>query len=358
MNVRKALGSRFRGWFPQKPKMSPSVSIIRSTNVNVKPGRWVPLPSVSGLLLIVAALLSIYFGSIFIRSYESNYNVYYAGLPIAILHLVASGIELFSAALLLIRKHTSIALACMVIVFLLGLSIPLIGMLDQPTTGGPPFFLFRHLLSPTMWLNGLFLGSPMIAFSAAGLIIVGLDRRRQHGTLGISAPTASATMAFFWSIIAATNVIQTNGLANLFQTSWLVHLSLLAQFAWLLGGVALGIALGVVITRSQLKHLPNETKIHSRLSGWLLALGTAVSVILLFAGFLSLDLQADFQYGLLDGIFGCVAAVFVTRAALFLSFEKRQSVWVRQNGLETFTVPKEAAYESKVDALHNQYKYD
>ncbi len=230
MTVKRSLSSRVRGWFPQDPK----VGIIRSTNTNnLKLGRWVPLPSISGLLLIVAALLSIYFGSIYLNSYtDSNWHVYYAGLPISVLNLTACGLELLAAALLLTRRHTSMAVASMVTVLLLGLSIPLINMLDQPTISGPPFFLFLHLVEPSMWLSGLFWGSSMIAFSTAGLIIVALDRRRQQGTPGISAAATAGALAVFWSIIAAANVIQTNGLANLFATSWLVHLGLPEQFAW------------------------------------------------------------------------------------------------------------------------------
>jgi hypothetical protein len=339
MNSAKSLGDRIRGWFPQEPK----ISIIRSTNINLKQGRWVPLPSISGILLIVAALLSIYFGLIFSNGYtDSNWHVYYAGLPISVLHWVACGLELFSAALLITRRHTSIAVASMVTVLLLGLSIPLINILDQPTTSGPGYFLFLNLSSPIMWQNGLFLASPMIGFSIAGLIIVGLDRRRLQGTWGFSASVTAAALAVFWSILAAANIIQTNGLANLSQTNWLVHLSLPEQFAWLFVGAGLGAAISVGIARLQLSRLTRETKNHSRLRGWLLAIGVAVAVVVLLTGFLSLGLQADIQYGLLDAIFGCIAAVFVTRAALFLAFEKRQSVWVRQNGMETFTVAKEA----------------
>ena len=192
-----------------------------------------------------------------------------------------------------------------------------------------------------MWLNGLFLGSSMIAFSAAGLIIVALDRRRIPGTPGISAAATAGALAVFWSIIAAVNVIQTNGLANLIATSWLVLLTLPQQLAWLFGGVVLGAALGLAITRTQLNRLPKQTKMHSRIRGWLPAVGAAVAVILLFTGLLSLNLPADIQYGLLNGIFGGIAAVFVARSALFLAFEKRHGIWIRQNGLETFTVPKE-----------------
>jgi hypothetical protein len=338
MKALKSLENRLRGWFPQEPK----VSIIRSTNI-LKQGRWVPLPSISGILLIVAALLSIYFGLIFSNGYtDSNWHVYYAGLPISVLHWVACGLELFSAALLITRRHTSIAVASMVTVLLLGLSIPLINMLDQPTTSGPGYFLFLNLSSPIMWQNGLFLASPMIGFSVAGLIIVGLDRRKLQGTWGFSASVTAAALAVFWSILAAANIIQTNGLANLSQTNWLVHLSLPEQFAWLFVGAGLGAAISVGIARLQLSRLTRETKNHSRLRGWLLAIGVAVAVVVLLTGFLSLGLQADIQYGLLDAIFGCIAAVFVTRAALFLAFEKRQSVWVRQNSMETFTVAKEA----------------
>ena len=330
------------------PPEDPTVNrnIIRTTNNNIKPGRQVPLPSISGLLLIVAALVSVWFGSLFINTYtDSNWHVYFAGLPISVLNLVACGLELFAATLLLIRRHTSIAVASMVTVLLLGLSIPLINMLDQPTTSGPSYFLFRHLVDPSMWLNGLFWGSSMVAFSVAGLIIVALDRRRIQGTPGISATVAAATLALFWSIIAAVNIIQTNGLANLIATSWLVHLTLPQQFAWLLSGVALGAALGLVITRLQLNRLPKQTKIHSRLRGWLPAVGAAVALVLLFTGLLSLNLTADIQYGLLNGIFGGIAAVFAGRAALFLAFERRQGIWVRQNGLETFTAPKETTPE-------------
>ncbi len=82
--------------------------------------------------------------------------------------------------------------------------------------------------------------------------------------------------------------------------------------------------------------------------GWLLAIVSAVAVILLFTGFLTLDLQADIQYGVLDGVFGCVAAAFVVRTALFLTYEKRRGLWIRQNGLETFIVPKENSLENGV----------
>ncbi len=331
------------GWFPQDSK----VGIVRSINANLKPGRWVPLPFISGLLLIAAALLSIYFGSIFVNSYNSTRYVYYAGLPIAVLHLAALGLELVAATLLLIRKRSTIAVASMVIVLLLGLSIPLINMLDQPNVSGPAFFLFHLLLDPATWLNGLFLGSPMIAFSAAGLIIIALDRRRIQATPGISAPTAAATFAVFWSIIAAANIIQTNALANLLQTSWVIHLSLTAQFAWLLGGAALGAVIGVVVTRLQLNRLRKATKRQSCLRGWLPAIGAVAAVILLFTGFLSLELPADTQYGLLSGVFGSIAAVLVARTALFLSYEKRRDTLIRQNGLMIFLFPKESAYEIK-----------
>jgi hypothetical protein len=177
MNVKKGLQNRARGWFPQEP----AIGIIKSTNVRAKPSRGVVLPlKISGALMIVAALLSFCFGILLLSTYQASIEYYntanfYAALHVGILNLLAFGLGLFSGALLLIRKHVALSVTILVVVLAFGLASPLI------------FYAEGY-----MWENGLFLGSPMIAFSTAAIILAGLNYRKFKQSISANARENSA----------------------------------------------------------------------------------------------------------------------------------------------------------------------
>jgi hypothetical protein len=163
MGAVENLENRIRGWVPKEP----ATGIIKTANVNAKSGRWNAFPVVvSGALMIVASLLSFCFGILLLSAYQASVEYYntanfYPALHVGILNLLAFVLGLFSGVLLLIRKHIIVSITSMVVVLTFGFASPLI------------FYAEGY-----MWENGLFLGSPMIAFSIATLVILGLNYRK------------------------------------------------------------------------------------------------------------------------------------------------------------------------------------
>ena len=162
-----------RGWFPQEL----AVGIIKSVNVNVKPTPWSAIIFLtSGVLLIIAAGVSAYFGFNLLTNYRTSLAngryvpTDYASLYVGLLSFVAFGLDLFAAMLLLFRKNTALAETLAAIVLACGLASP---------------WIFTYFHSPLVYmyygaflLNGLFVSSPMIAFSLIALILVRLNRKK------------------------------------------------------------------------------------------------------------------------------------------------------------------------------------
>ena len=163
MITKKDLENRIRGWFPQEPK----VGIIKSTNLNMKSGKYSPLPFLaSGALMILAAALSAYFGFSLLNSYQASVAYYhvatsYMELYVGLLNFAAIGLDLFAAALLLLRKYVVLAEVLVGVVLAFGLASPLI-------------FTIEGYLP----IGGLIFGLPMIAFSIVTLILLRLNNAK------------------------------------------------------------------------------------------------------------------------------------------------------------------------------------
>ena len=164
--------NRLRGWFPQEPAMG----IIKSVNVNVKPTWLATLPFLaSGALMIIAAVLSAYFGFNLLLDYQATINRYnvqtdYASLYIGLLSIVAFGLDLFAGMLLLLKKHLVIAETLAAVVLACGLASPWIVLYFH----SPLIYIYWE----KFLLQGLIASSPMIAFSLVTLILVRLSRKK------------------------------------------------------------------------------------------------------------------------------------------------------------------------------------
>ena len=197
MNVTRTLEARIRGWFPQEPAMG----ITKSANVNMKPTWSVALPFLaSGVLMIIAAVVSAYFGLTLLNDLvvsvgAKHFHVDFARLYVGVLSLVSFGLDLFAALLLLLRKYVVLAEVLAVIVLACGLASP---------------WIFTYFHSPlvymyyeTVLLNGLFVSSPMIAFSLATLILVRLNRKKLKQDVNMRWTALSFTVSGALMIIAS-----------------------------------------------------------------------------------------------------------------------------------------------------------
>lgn len=147
---------------------------------------------IGGALMILAAVVSAYLGFNLLTSYRTSlYNGRfvspdYAGLYVGLLNLVAFGLDLFAALLLLLRKYVSLAEALVGIVLAGGLAAS---------------WIFTYYHSPFIYmyygqflLQGLFVVTLMTVFSIATLIIIRLNRKKlkqdtnTNTAMGIQAP--------------------------------------------------------------------------------------------------------------------------------------------------------------------------
>jgi hypothetical protein len=160
-NVKK----QTRGWLPKEP----TVSFTESTKGVEKPSWRITVPFWAPGLIIVTSLISALFGATLVSLYIipipqgpgiSDVHVFYSGLYIGILSVVASVLGLSSGFLLLARKYIAIAVTSIVIVFSFGLAT-----LWLPTIDGQP------------WYTGSIVASPMIA-SMVALTKLGIDYRK------------------------------------------------------------------------------------------------------------------------------------------------------------------------------------
>jgi hypothetical protein len=130
---------------------------------------------ISGILMIIASIVSIYLGVLLLNSYNSSvahaYYIYYSSLYVGILNLIAFPLELISGAVLLTKK-VRLSVIIVVAVLIIGLASPLI-------------LHFEGYL----WETGLLFGSPMIVFSAIALALAFLGHRSRSQVTAKSIDT-------------------------------------------------------------------------------------------------------------------------------------------------------------------------
>ena len=117
--------------------------------------------------MIIAAVLSAYFGFNLLLDYQATVNRYnvqtdYASLYIGLLSIAAFGLDLFAGMLLLLKKHLVIAETLTAIVLACGLASPWIVLYFH----SPLVYIYWQ----TFALQGLMTSSPMIAFSLVTLV--------------------------------------------------------------------------------------------------------------------------------------------------------------------------------------------
>ncbi len=191
MNTKKSLQAQFRGWFPQEPQLpkhlkikleshrrdwfpkDPLIASIKTTD-DEKFNRWALCPFLTpGALMILSAMLSTLFGLLMVFSYlyyvfaSSSITTYTALYPV-ILSVGAFILDYLSGILLLANRSIVKAAACIVVVFSFGMAILVIPSLLEGWGWGSLYVV---------------VSSPMIALSAASLILVGLNYRKLKNSL-------------------------------------------------------------------------------------------------------------------------------------------------------------------------------
>ena len=147
-----------------------------SANDKAKVSWRTALPiSIACALMILASILSAYFGFNLLLDYRASFADYhiqidYASLYGGILNLVAFGLDLFISMLLLLRKHVALAEVLTSTVLAVGLATPFIFTYYYPSHIYMNYEIF--------WLKGLLAGLPTLAFSVPTLILTWLSRRK------------------------------------------------------------------------------------------------------------------------------------------------------------------------------------
>lgn len=189
MTFKKSLENRIRGWFPQEPKMG----VTRTSNINMEPTWRVSAPFLaSGVLLIVAAALSAFFGFYLLASYRNSMlnsrfvSTDIPGLFLGIFNFIAFGVDLFAAMLLLLRRHVGLAVILLGVVLAFGISAPFVTNFVNQThisiIDYPKFIVLQEVI----WsgLLGLLPALPMIAFSIPALIVTWRSQRKRQESFG------------------------------------------------------------------------------------------------------------------------------------------------------------------------------
>jgi hypothetical protein len=187
MNTKKTLGARIRGWFPQDPLMSN----IKGVNVGMKPTSGIRLPFLTaGALMILAAVLSAYFGFNLLINYQKSQVEYYqyltdyASLLTGLLNILALSIDLIAASLLLSRKRIIFAKFLVIQVLAFGFAAPLISRLTAPIIyANNPATTYMYY--GTYWLKGVLASLPMLAFSIPALVLIQRNSQKLKQDIGL-----------------------------------------------------------------------------------------------------------------------------------------------------------------------------
>jgi hypothetical protein len=187
MEIRKPLKT-LRGWFPQEPTLpkhlkikldlhkrnwfpkDPLIAAIKTTD-DEKFNRWALCPFLTpGALMSLLALLSGLFGFVLVFAYivfvvagTTNITTLYPG----ILCIGAFILGTLSSILLLANRSIVKATVCILGVFSFGIAT----------------FVALPLLDGLRWDSFLVVALPMVALSAASLILVGLNYRKLKNSL-------------------------------------------------------------------------------------------------------------------------------------------------------------------------------
>jgi hypothetical protein len=164
MKNKRSIERQTRGWFPKDPILFTPNSARHRRKLE----KWVANPFFTlGSLMIVSSLLSAVFGTVLVSAYltilvEQVDMIFYSGLCVGILSLVAFALGLYSGVLLLSEKHVTRAVTGMATILCFGFATLLIPILE-----GLPS------------QSGLIVASPMIISSVASLLVASLSRVSQ-----------------------------------------------------------------------------------------------------------------------------------------------------------------------------------
>jgi hypothetical protein len=183
MRIKRSLESRIRGWIPKNPLPNPTYQYSLKVSINNKVRTVQPCTfsfMLAGVFMVIAAILSAYFVFINLSLYRGSLissafvSTDYRSLSLGLLDLVAFGLSLYAAMLILLRKKARKAKVLTTIVTAFGVATPLIYVL-YPISSEP--ILLLAIANSIRWINGLFLGLPIIAFSIPALILLRSNQR-------------------------------------------------------------------------------------------------------------------------------------------------------------------------------------
>ncbi len=124
------------------------------------------LLKISGILMLIASIISLVLGILLLDSYfsyKSSKYIPYELLTVGSLNLTAFPLGLISGVLLLSRKYANVGAIITIAVLVIGLAIPLI-----------------RINRGYVWESGLLFGLPMIVFPAIALALALLGQRKYN----------------------------------------------------------------------------------------------------------------------------------------------------------------------------------
>jgi hypothetical protein len=256
----------------------------------VKIGRSV---FVAGALMIAAAILSAIFGFYLLSAYRmSLVNGHfvptdYPSLFMGVFNLVAVGLDLFGAMLLLLRKHIGLAVTLTGFVLAFGVAAPFVTNFANPSHYSFVDASWTLIMEQAVKIGllGLLYGLPLIVFSVPTLIITKLKLRKMQNAYGqwpkVSFMAAGALM------VTASMVSAYSGLEILFGNNAFVF----THASWSYFGPAVMAILDLVIFPVAMAAgvrliKRKQTSLAAAFSGLVLAFMVAVTTV---GGFIPFD---------------------------------------------------------------------
>jgi MFS family permease len=137
--------------------------------------------------------------------------------------------------------------------------------------------------------------------------------------------------AIFWVIFGPLFIIQFTAQS---------HIALTSQITWIIAGLTVGLILGALFTRRQLKRLAKDNEVRETIAGILFLVGTLLIFIGILIGVLFSNLPILIRIGFLSSVFAGGPAFIGARYILFVRWEKKNKMYILQNRSRFFAVPQ------------------
>ena len=159
-------------------------------------------------------------------------------------------------------------------------------------------------------------------------------------------------------MVALTAILFFPCIMFIFRVNADFHINLTSEIAWIAVGIVFGIPASAWVTQRQLNNLAKTGESSTTLKSLLIVLGTAVVAVAIFLEVFFGDMSGEIKTGVVNAVNACGMAVFSTRSALMVLWEKRNRRTILQDNYGFYISTREPLNQVADQSVPNRIVQD